>query len=149
MTDDNPSGPSRPSPEQLGALPRSVLELPSQDRERWIDASSAGDSKLRQQLRELLRQAQTGAVPVVRVDAPISAGSGVEVSGGSPRPLPAPGDRLGRYDVIDLLGVGGMGTVYRALDASPGREVALKALAEAFLGDAASLRRFEREARVL
>jgi serine/threonine-protein kinase len=149
MSDDNPPGPSRPSPEQLGVLLRSVLELPPQDRERWIDASSAGDSKLREQLRELLRQAQTGPVPVVRVEAPPSGGAQPEVSAGTSRPLPAPGDRLGRYDVIDLLGVGGMGTVYRALDASLGREVALKALAEAFRGDSASLRRFEREARVL
>ncbi|HEV8331447.1 MAG TPA: protein kinase [Steroidobacteraceae bacterium] len=149
MTDDNPPGPSRPSPEQLGVLLRSVLELPAQDRERWIDASCAGDSKLREQLRELLRQAQTGPVPVVRVEPPPSGGAQPEVSAGTSRPLPAPGDRLGRYDVIDLLGVGGMGTVYRALDASLGREVALKALAEAFRGDSASLRRFEREARVL
>jgi eukaryotic-like serine/threonine-protein kinase len=149
MSDDNPHDPSRPSPEQLRTLLRSVLALPPQDRERWIDASSAGDSKLREQLRELLRQTQTGAVPLVRVEAPVSDGARAEISAGPSRPLPAPGDRLGRYDVIDLLGVGGMGTVYRALDASLGREVALKALAEAFRGDSASLRRFEREARVL
>jgi serine/threonine-protein kinase len=42
-----------------------------------------------------------------------------------------------------------MGRVYRALDASLGREVAIKGLADAFRGDARSLRRFEREARVL
>jgi serine/threonine-protein kinase len=147
MSDDNPPGPSRPSIEQLGVLLRSVLELPPQDRERWIDA--AGDSKVREQLRELLRQTQTGPVPVIRVEAPASGGTGPEVSAGTSRPLPAPGDRLGRYEVIDLLGVGGMGTVYRARDATLGREVALKALAEAFRGDSASLRRFEREARVL
>jgi protein kinase-like protein/WD40 repeat protein len=95
------------------------------------------------------QQAQTGAVPAVRVEAPVSGGAVAEVSAGTSRPLPVSGDRLGRYDVIDLLGVGGMGTVYRALDASLGREVALKALGEAFRGDSASLRRFEREARVL
>ncbi len=149
MSDDNPADPSRPSPEHLGMLLRSVLELSPRDRERWIDASSAGDSQLRERLRELIRQAQTGHVPAVRVEPPSSAGTEAEVSGDSARPLPAPGDRLGRYDVIDLLGVGGMGSVYRALDASLGREVALKALAEAFRGDSASLRRFEREARVL
>ncbi|HKS57310.1 MAG TPA: protein kinase [Steroidobacteraceae bacterium] len=147
MSDDNPPGSSRPSIEQLGVLLRSVLELPPQDRERWIDA--AGDSKVREQLRELLRQSQTGPVPRVRVEAPVSGGAGPEVSAGTSRPLPVPGDHLGRYEVIDLLGVGGMGTVYRARDATLGREVALKALAEAFRGDSASLRRFEREARVL
>ena len=60
-----------------------------------------------------------------------------------------PGQRLGRYEVVELLGAGGMGSVYRALDPSLGREVAIKALAHAFRGDSESLRRFEREARVL
>jgi Tol biopolymer transport system component len=60
-----------------------------------------------------------------------------------------PGQRLGHYEVIDLLGAGGMGSVYRALDLTLGREVAIKALAHTFRGDSASLRRFEREARVL
>ena len=59
------------------------------------------------------------------------------------------GQQLGRYEILDLLGAGGMGRVYRALDPSLGREVAIKALAHAFRGDSGSLRRFEREARVL
>ena len=42
-----------------------------------------------------------------------------------------------------------MGSVYRALDPTLGREVAIKALARTFRGDSASLKRFEREARVL
>jgi Tol biopolymer transport system component len=66
-----------------------------------------------------------------------------------PPPRLAQGQQLGRYQIIDLLGAGGMGTVYRALDTSLGREVAIKALGHAFRGDSGSLRRFEREARVL
>jgi eukaryotic-like serine/threonine-protein kinase len=60
-----------------------------------------------------------------------------------------PGQDLGRFKILDLLGAGGMGSVYRAVDATLGREVAIKGLAQAFRGDSASLRRFEREARVL
>jgi serine/threonine protein kinase/Tol biopolymer transport system component len=64
-------------------------------------------------------------------------------------PLPIAGTRLGRYELIGLLGAGGMGQVFRAVDASLGREVAIKALGQAFRDDSESLRRFEREARVL
>ena len=60
-----------------------------------------------------------------------------------------PGQQLGRYEIVNLLGAGGMGRVYLARDPSLGREVAIKALAHAFRGDSGSLRRFEREARVL
>ena len=148
MSDDNPAGPPRPSLEHLGMLLRSVLDLSPEERERWIDASSAGDAKLREQLDEVIRQAQTAHVPAFR-DRPPSAQARKAPSPRSNGSLPVPGERLGRYEVIDLLGVGGMGSVYRAIDASLGREVAIKALAQAFHGDSASLRRFEREARVL
>ena len=66
----------------------------------------------------------------------------------APSPL-APGETLGRFVVRGVLGEGGMGRVYRALDPSLGREVAIKAVARDFRDDAGSLRRFEREARLL
>ncbi len=59
------------------------------------------------------------------------------------------GARLGPYEVTALLGVGGMGEVYRARDTKLGRDVALKVLASALAGDAQYMARFEREARVL
>ena len=61
----------------------------------------------------------------------------------------APGTKLGPYQVVSLLGTGGMGEVYAARDARLGREVALKLLPEAFAGDPERLSRFEREAQVL
>ncbi len=59
----------------------------------------------------------------------------------------APGSRLGPYEVISLLGAGGMGEVYRARDTRLGREVAVKVLPPAFSADPERLRRFEIEAR--
>src|SRR5688572_7160512 len=60
-----------------------------------------------------------------------------------------PGNRLGAYEIVDLLGEGGMGQVYRAKDTQLGREVASKILPDALVGDAERLARFEREARTL
>ena len=59
------------------------------------------------------------------------------------------GDRLGHYDVTALIGSGGMGEVYRALDTKLGRDVALKVLPDLFADDPERLARFQREARVL
>src|SRR5438876_9057243 len=57
------------------------------------------------------------------------------------------GTRLGAYEVLSLLGAGGMGEVYRAHDPRLGRDVAIKVLPAALSADPDRLRRFEQEAR--
>jgi serine/threonine protein kinase len=59
------------------------------------------------------------------------------------------GTRLGAYEIVSLLGKGGMGEVYRAKDTKLGRDVALKILPDAFTNDPERLARFRREAQVL
>ena len=59
----------------------------------------------------------------------------------------APGSKLGPYEVLALIGAGGMGEVYRARDTRLGRDVALKILRADRHGDEAGRRRFEQEAR--
>ena len=59
------------------------------------------------------------------------------------------GKNLAHYEIIDLLGKGGMGEVYRALDKKLGREVALKILPSEMSKDPERLARFDREARTL
>ncbi|HET6628454.1 MAG TPA: protein kinase [Woeseiaceae bacterium] len=61
----------------------------------------------------------------------------------------ASGRRLGRYEVRERLGAGGMGEVFRAHDSRLGRDVALKVLSERFKLDPHRLARFERETQVL
>jgi len=63
--------------------------------------------------------------------------------------IPAPGTRLGPYEIQSALGAGGMGEVYRARDTRLKREVALKILPESFASDPDRLARFQREAEVL
>jgi serine/threonine protein kinase/Tol biopolymer transport system component len=59
------------------------------------------------------------------------------------------GTQLGSHEIIELLGKGGMGEVYRARDLKLKREVAIKILPEEFSRDADRVSRFQREAEVL
>src|SRR5215467_1968626 len=59
------------------------------------------------------------------------------------------GTQLGSYEVLSLLGRGGMGEVYRARDTKLKREVAIKTLPEEFSRDPERLARFQREAEAL
>jgi eukaryotic-like serine/threonine-protein kinase len=59
----------------------------------------------------------------------------------------SPGQRLGPYEVVALIGTGGMGEVYRAIDTRLRRDVAIKVLPAEFSADADRLGRFEQEAR--
>jgi len=60
-----------------------------------------------------------------------------------------PGTRFGAYEIVSLIGVGGMGEVYRARDTKLGRDVAIKILPPSLAIDLQRLGRFEREARTL
>ena len=61
----------------------------------------------------------------------------------------SPGTRLGVYDITAPIGEGGMGQVYRAMDTTLGRQVAIKILPDAFASDPERMARFEREAKTL
>jgi len=59
------------------------------------------------------------------------------------------GEKLGPYEILNTLGEGGMGVVYRAKDSKLKREIAIKVLPETFVRDAAAAARFQREAEAL
>jgi serine/threonine protein kinase/Tol biopolymer transport system component len=60
-----------------------------------------------------------------------------------------PGARLGRYTIVELVGAGGMGEVYRARDEDLGRDVAIKVVQPGIGGNREQVARFQREARSL
>src|SRR4051812_38759066 len=57
------------------------------------------------------------------------------------------GDRVGRYEILDHIATGGMGSVYKARDTELDRVVALKLLSERMLERPTALERFRREAK--
>lgn len=61
----------------------------------------------------------------------------------------SPGDKLGPYEILALIGAGGMGEVYGARDNKLHREIAIKVLPASLSNDAQYMARFEREAQML
>jgi TolB-like protein/tetratricopeptide (TPR) repeat protein len=131
--------------QRVRAVFQDALDHRPDAREAFLREACAGDEAMRREVLSLLA-AHTAAggfldTPAFRLEdaAPPAA----------PEPTLQPGARLGRFEVTGALGAGGMGEVYRAIDTTLGREVAIKILPPALASDPQRLARFERESRVL
>jgi eukaryotic-like serine/threonine-protein kinase len=107
----------------------------------FVREASAGDSDLRRQVESLL--AQDDQPHVLDIPLPETAAEILD------NPHVQSGTLVGPYRIESLLGVGGMGEVYRARDTKLNRNVAIKILPPAFASDPDRLARFKREAQVL
>ncbi|MGH9253286.1 MAG: protein kinase domain-containing protein [Vicinamibacterales bacterium] len=129
---------------QVEDLCHAALARPAEDRAAFLATACLGDDLLQREVESLLTQ-ESSAAGFMSVPAAAAAGSAVlDHAKGS-----LVGQRLGSYTIRSLLGVGGMGEVYRAHDDTLGREVAIKVLPPAFTADPERRARFEREARML
>ena len=120
-----------------------VLARPADERTAALVAACADDAALQADVQSLLDQSESLAgflaTPAMDVAARFV----------SPASVPLNGQCLGVFELRALIGLGGMGEVYRARDTRLGRDVAIKILPPAFQNDPDRLARFEREARLL
>ena len=132
---------------EIRRICQEALDRPAAERERYLAAACVGDARLRQEIDALLAH-DASAERFLTTPAFEVAAHGI-ATGGAPARRAMIGTRLGQYEVLSLLGVGGMGEVYRARDTRLGRDVAVKILPDAFALDADRLARFRREAHLL
>ena len=150
--------------QRIEELFQAALEREGAEREGWLAAACAGDEGLRGEVEALLAAldeagsfmetpAYASAVqtpPDARA-AQLTTAVGISASATDPRAtMPAGsavGRRIGHYDILSLLGVGGMGEVYLTYDAQLDRRIALKLLPLQFTSDPELVERFKREAR--
>ena len=125
-------------------LIHAALSLDLDRRAAFMNDSCQSDTD---PLNEVQSAISTYARPVSCQDTP--AYKRAAPSLGRREQSPLEGQSLGHYQVLNLIGRGGMGEVYRAQDVKLGREVAIKVLPETFARDQLKLRRFEQEARLL
>jgi len=121
---------------------QAALELEPQQRAQYISEVCTGDAALLKEVEDLLasdgQHWELIGSPAFEMVAPLLAKDELELEAG---------DSIGHYEVVSLLGVGGMGQVYLAEDAKLGRKVALKLLPPTYTRDESRLRRFQQEAR--
>jgi TolB-like protein/Flp pilus assembly protein TadD len=125
---------------QIERLFLAAHEKTAEERARFLDETCSSDQTLRREVESLLANEE------------LAAGF-LETEGVGAPPGPAArepmhlGERIGPYTVMELLGAGGMGEVYKAHDKRLDRHVAIKFLPRVKANDPEALARFEREAR--
>lgn len=130
--------------ERISALFLEAIDVDPGARESYLARACADDLELRKRVEALLtRDAGTALV-----DAPVLRSTVLGEFAASAARMDEPPVRIGDYEILGLLGQGGMATVYRAQQTAPKRMVALKVLNAGWLS-AGLLRRFEIETEFL
>ena len=113
---------------QISAIYNAAIARGGADRTAYVSSACTGDDDLRREVELLLKQGESFLAQPIAMAA---------------------GSRIGAYELLEIIGAGGMGIVYRARDLKLQRDVALKVLRDAVALGPERIARFRREATVL
>jgi len=138
---------TEPAWEEVDALFAEALDVPPAAREAWLEARCGSRPGLRDRVRRLLAASEETHA-ALRTGGALEGGIGADLAAGDDALLGA-GTKLGPYEILEHIGTGGMGIVYRARHGRLERDVAIKAITAPTGFGTDGLRRFEREAKLL
>jgi serine/threonine protein kinase len=124
---------------EIESLYHAACELKPEKRQAYLERACSGDEALRREVESLLAH-EGMAANFLEADPHDEFGQEPQA------PVPI-GAQIGPYTLVEFLGAGGMGEVYKARDTRLDRPVAIKFLPSAFASDPEALQRFQREAR--
>jgi TolB-like protein len=135
------------SAERVAELLELALQMPTRERAALLAELSAEDPALARELDSLLAVEEAAPFGLDDLAARVIPQVLQGIAGDLGESVPRVGSTVGRYRILDRIGGGGMGVVFRALDPELDRLVALKFLPGHLTGDPAARARFRREAR--
>lgn len=130
---------------QIDKLFEAALQLTPDKRSAFLDNACSGDDELRKQVETLLSSDHH----VNQSIEAVATGMAADLLAKPVKRFSSGTTLAGRYQIVESLGAGGMGEVYRAKDLRLDRDVAIKVLPEHLASNADALSRFEREAKAV